>query len=165
MGVPGIGKSRLIGALSVCAATHAERGELEEASNQVEELIPLVREHGINGGIVPLIPYAEQLGVAVELRSAVEEAPGLHAPRWRQIMLLALDGEFRGASEIAVEMGSPTLEARNRLHVGRVLLERGFSAESRTELELARAFYRSVDATHWIEKTEDLLAQAQRASA
>jgi hypothetical protein len=154
----------LLGALCICAATHAERGDLDAASTLAWELIPLIREYGLNGAISAVIPFAAELGVADELRTAVEEAAGRRT-RWRQLLLRALDGDYRGATEIAAEMGSPTLEARHHLHAGKELLAGGFWAESQAGFEQALAFYRSVDATYWVEKSENLLAQAQRASA
>jgi len=158
-------RGELVGASSLLAATHAEQGELEAASALVAEVIPALREHGFHGAVGAVAPFAEQLGVAHELRTAIEEAPGARASRWREVTLLALDGNLRGAADLYADSGNPTLEAEARLHAGERLLEQGLHGEGEAELEKALAFYRSVEATYYVEKAETLLAQAQRDSA
>ena len=79
--------------------------------------------------------------------------------------MLILDGDLRGAADLHAEMGSPTLEAEDRLHAGRRFVEQGHRAEADVELQKALAFYRSVDATAYVAEIEALLAGAQSESA
>jgi tetratricopeptide (TPR) repeat protein len=153
------------GALSLLAEALAERGELGEARTLMVEVVRLVREHGAHGGLTAVAPYAERLGIRDELAAAIEVAPGPMQPRWRKVVALMLDGDLRGAADLHAEMGSPTLEAEDRLHAGRRFLELGLRADAEVELERALAFYRSVDATAYIAEIEALLAGAQSESA
>ena len=156
----------LIGvALSLLAAALAERGELSEARTLMAQVIQLVREHGLHGALTAVAPHAELLGIRDELAAAVEDAPGPRLPRWRKIVVLILDGDLRGAADLHAEMGSPTLEAEDRLHAGRRFVEQGHRAEADVELQKALAFYRSVDATAYVAEIEALLAGAQSESA
>jgi hypothetical protein len=54
-------------------------------------------------------------------------------------------------------MGSPTNEAFYRLAAAEALIAAGRRAEGEAELERALAFYRSVDATAYLERAETLL--------
>jgi hypothetical protein len=62
-------------------------------------------------------------------------------------------------------MGNPTLEARQRLFAGSLLVEQGAYAAAEAELEKALAFYRPVAATYFVGLAEGALARAQRDSA
>jgi hypothetical protein len=76
-----------------------------------------------------------------------------------------LDDDFVGAAEGFVAMGNPTLEARQRLFAGELMMDRGRPAEGEVELEKALAFYRPVDATYFVGLAEAALARARRESA
>jgi tetratricopeptide (TPR) repeat protein len=156
---------QLIGALALLSASYCERGEPSQAAAHVNELVTLIKEHGVHGALGPVVTYASELGVTDELRAAVQEAPGPRAMRWRQVILLGLDGDFAAAAAIYAEMGNPTLEARARLDAGALLIEQGDREAGEAELRKALAFYRSVDAAHFVEKAELLLAQGQKESA
>jgi hypothetical protein len=155
---------QLVGALGILAAAHARRGELHEASLLVEELVPMVRAHGVHGGMWSVAPFAEELGATDRLRAAVTDAPG-RASRWRHTVLLSLDGEYRGTADLFAEMGNPTLEAEARLLAGERFVDQALGADGETELTQALAFHRQVEATHYVERAERALAQAQRESA
>jgi hypothetical protein len=156
---------QLVGALAILAATHARRGELHEASLLVEELVPMVRAHGVHGGMWSVAAFAEELGATDRLRAAVADAPGRKASRWRRTVMLSLDGDYRGAADLFAKMGNPTLEADARLLAGERFVDQGLGADGEIELTRALAFHRQVEATHYVERAERALAQAQRESA
>ena len=100
-----------------------------------------------------------------ELRAAIEKAPGPEFRGWQDAFLLVLAGDLRGAADRFAAMGNATFEARQRLHAGERLLTSGQRAASAVELQKALDFYRSVDATLFVERGEALLAATQMESA
>ncbi|MEX2614441.1 MAG: adenylate/guanylate cyclase domain-containing protein [Gaiellaceae bacterium] len=150
----------LVAALLTCAARHAERGELAEARALVDEAIPIVRETGVARGVVELVPFAESLDVRDALREAMEANPPRRDIPWRNAALLALRDDLRDAADIFSAAGNPTFEAELRLYGGERLIEAGRRREGEAELEKALAFYRSVGATFFIQRGEQLLAKS-----
>jgi predicted ATPase/class 3 adenylate cyclase len=148
---------------SLLAATLCEQGQFEPAATLLSEAIPAVRHYGAHGMLTNVAPYARALGLADELRAAVEASP--HSKVWAAIIECQLDGDFVGAAELFAEMGNPTLEARQRVFAGELLVDRGEYAEGEAELNKALAFYRPVAATYFIGLAEAALARAQRESA
>jgi tetratricopeptide (TPR) repeat protein len=161
---------QLTGALGLLAVTHAERGELAEAGALVREAVPLdmitlVSQYGAHGSLVTLAPYAEELGIASELRAAIDDAPNPAQHRWPEAILLGLDGDLTGAADFLAEMGSPTLEARLRMHAGERFLRDGRQKEGVAELQRALAFYAGVEAPAYVTRIEHALDAAHSASA
>lgn len=155
--------ARLAAVAAVSAGNYAELGRWDDARRLVHELIPVIRAHPGAAGLESMVaPHAGRLGVREELREIVETAP---PSAWNDASLLSLDLDFRGAAEVFAAMPSPTLEAWQRRSAGAHLIEAGRHAEGEAELQKALAFYRSVGATFFIKRAEDLLAKAQRDSA
>jgi class 3 adenylate cyclase/tetratricopeptide (TPR) repeat protein len=148
---------QLAATLAQCAAAHAERGEFAEGRTLVEEIIDLVRTHGLHGGITAAALHAERLGVTDELRAAVEAAPGPRAIPWREVLRLVLAGDLRAAADIFAAMPNPTFEAEVRLHAGERLADLGRREDAEAELRKALAFYRSVDARSHVRRIEERL--------
>ena len=159
------GRTYVAETLAYCAATHAERGEDEQALVPLREAIQLTRDHGMTSCLAVCAHFAGRLGVSEKLRQAVEQTEGTEFRGWREPILLALAGDARGAADQFAAMPNPTFEARQRLFGGEYLVDAGRHAEGETELRKALSFYRSVDAGYFVEKAEGLLAQAQRDSA
>jgi hypothetical protein len=155
----------LVAALSLSAAAAAGSGRLEESRALVSEIVPMVRDFGPHGALVRLGVFAERLGVVDDLRAALAHGAGASARLWRQAIELALAGELIAAADVVAAMGSPALEALLRLSAGERLIADGRRDAGDVELERALAFYRSVDATHYIARIEGELAGAQRDSA
>src|SRR5262249_30800290 len=74
---------------SILAATLCMRGELDAARALLAEAIPAVRQYGAHGMLESVAPYASELGLADELRAAVEASPHSHA--WAAIIVRQLD--------------------------------------------------------------------------
>jgi hypothetical protein len=92
-------------ALAVLAEAHVELGRTETAGACVEEMIPLVREHGMTGAITEIAPHATTLGLRDELAEAVETAPGPRAIRSREVLAFMLDDDLRSAVESPLAEG------------------------------------------------------------
>jgi class 3 adenylate cyclase/tetratricopeptide (TPR) repeat protein len=150
-------------ASSLIAATLCSRGELEPAASLLSELIPTVREYGAHGMLATVAPFAKTLGLAEELRAAVEG--GANWTAWSRIVICQLDDDFARAAELFAAMGNPTLEARQRLFAGERLIDLGMLAEGEVELRKALAFYRPVGATYYVDRAQAALARAQSESA
>jgi tetratricopeptide (TPR) repeat protein len=155
----------LVAALSLSATAAAERGRLEESRALASEVIPMVRDFGAHGALVRLGVFAEQLGVVDDLRAALAHGAGASARLWRQAIDLVLADELAAAADAVAGMGSPALEAFLRRHAGERLIADGRRDAGDVELERALAFYRSVEATHFIAQIEGELAGSQRDSA
>jgi len=150
--------AQLVAALALCSATYAERGEHDEAAALLEELLPVLRRHGPHGALSRVAHFADQFGVVDELREVLEE--NTHDLPWIRAALLALNGDLRAAADVFAEMGNLTLEAEQRLHAGERSIERGRRSEGEAELRRALAFYRSVEATRYVDRAEALLRKS-----
>jgi class 3 adenylate cyclase/tetratricopeptide (TPR) repeat protein len=150
----------LLANLDANVLAHEDLGRAAEAAELAREAIGLAGEY----------PYAAGWGLAFgtslsrvslafeqERRQALERAP---AGPWKDLALVCLDGDFVRAAEIWAAAGSPTLEARARLRAAEDLIEAGRRTEGEAELEQALAFYRSVGATFYVDRSERLLAGA-----
>ena len=153
----------LVPALVAVARIAALGGRNGEARPLAAEALDLVRTNpafSVNVGRLAVV--ADRLGVRSEARELVELAPD--SP-WKRAALAGLEGDFRRAAEIYDEMGLATLAAQSRFAAGELLIEQGKRAEGEAELVRALEFYRSVDATFFIERGEALLAGVQSESA
>ena len=94
------------------------------------------------------------------LREALEDAP---PGPWKDLAFVCLDRDFVRAADIWAAGGSPPLEARVRLRAAEELVENGRRAEGEEQARRALEFYRSVAATHYIDRCETLLEEAKSA--
>ena len=146
--------------LGTVARAFEQHGRLEEARALARELVDLSAAH----------PHEALLGLCLdfvyarlaaefepELRNALEGAP---AWPWRELALVCLDRDFVRAAEMWAEAGSPTWEARLRLRAAEELIETGRRAEGELELRKAMSFYRTVGATYFIQRGEQLLPKS-----
>ena len=143
-------------ALVRIAWAYLQVGRASDARAAFAEAIPILRKY----------PYARPWTlpeVALELgeTSAVREIlAGLPPSPGYRAMLAVLDGDFEEASEQYAAAGILLFEAEARLRAAEQLLAAGRSAEGEVELEKALTFYRSVGATLFIERGEQLLAKS-----
>jgi class 3 adenylate cyclase/tetratricopeptide (TPR) repeat protein len=85
------------------------------------------------------------------------------ASPWRDATLAEAAGEPERAADIYHGMGMPAIEAHVRFNAGEAFLEEGRTADGLAELENALDFFRSVQATFFLERGEALLAEAKSA--
>jgi len=150
-------------AASLLGSTLCSQGDFDDAAALLADSIPSIHQYGAHGMLTLIAPYARTLGLAQELRVAVEATSHSHA--WARVILRQLDDDFVEAAELFMAMENPTLEARQRLFAGELLVEQGALAEAELELRRALAFYERVAATYFVGMAEDALARAQRESA
>jgi class 3 adenylate cyclase/tetratricopeptide (TPR) repeat protein len=135
---------------------NATLGRIAEARAQAAEAVEFARAHTDFAGLLgQLTPVAAELGLEPEIRAAIHDAPD--GP-WETVARAEADGDFSRAADLFAELGSPTLEARDRLAAAEQLFAAGRRDEGEAELERALAFYRSVGATAYLEQGEALLA-------
>jgi class 3 adenylate cyclase/tetratricopeptide (TPR) repeat protein len=142
--------------VGVCEAL----GSMDDARELVHEAVELARRypHGATWGVGFGISFSRSVaGFEDELREILELAP---AGPWKELVLVCLDREFVRAAEIWAEAGTPTWEARLRLRAAEELIETGRQAEGEIELRKALAFYRTVGATYYLQRGEQLLAKS-----
>jgi class 3 adenylate cyclase len=82
---------------------------------------------------------------------------------WKTLAFAYLDDDFVRAADMWAEAGSPTQEARVRLRAAEELIETGRRDEGQQQAQIALAFYRSVDATYFMERCEALLRELKTA--
>jgi class 3 adenylate cyclase/tetratricopeptide (TPR) repeat protein len=153
----------LLPTLDLCVGVFEALGSLDEARDFVREAAGLARRypHAATWGMIFGISISRSVtGFEEELREILELAP---ARPWKDVVLVCLDQQFVRAAEIWAEAGSPTWEARLRLRAAEELIESGRRAEGEDQARSALAFYRTVGATSYIQRGEQLLAEAATA--
>jgi tetratricopeptide (TPR) repeat protein len=145
------------GAATTAFETH---GLLDEASGLAREVVELARAYPHDAvWSLPLEFLFSRVALEFEseLREALESAP---PGPWKDLAFCCLDRDFVRAAEMCAEAGSPTWEARLRLRAAEEFIETGRRADGEAELQKAIAFYRTVGATFFIQRGEQLLAKS-----
>jgi class 3 adenylate cyclase/tetratricopeptide (TPR) repeat protein len=159
-----VGDMDLLGAaLSVRGAMCAVLDRWPEAHEIASELVTLAPE--MPRGIAAfglLAPYADRLHELGAIHTMLE---GWTPDVWTDQIRYALEGDLIAAADLLAALPSVTLESRMRMAAGERLLAERRLAEGTQQLLASLAFHRSVGATYWIRRAEDLLAGAQRDSA
>ena len=150
-------------ALALAARVARRTDRLGEAVEFIDELLTLWRErpgtvlHSHLQSFVDAADVLASLGRGPEL-----EAIGAKAAvqtRWIAAANAHVRGDFQQAADIYAETGSLPDEAYARLRAAEALIEAGDRVDGDRELQRALAFYRSVDATAYLQEGEALLAQ------
>jgi class 3 adenylate cyclase len=146
--------------LGAAIAAFEAHGRLDDARALSRELVDLARLYPHEAALTLSLDFLlarAALDYELELRKVLRDAPH---PRWKDLALTCLDRDFVRAAEMWAESGSPTWEARLRLRAAEELIESGRRAEGEVELAKALAFYRTVGATFFIQRGEQLLAKS-----
>ena len=143
--------------LGIVADCLWQLGLVDESRALADETLAAAHQHAGFDVASGLAPIADELDITEEVRLLVESNPG---GVWRFAALIELDRDFARAADIYAEMGVVTAEAHARLLVAERLLAEGRRAEGEAELQKALAFYRSVGATFFIQRGEQLLAKS-----
>jgi len=150
------------GAATTAFETHGLHDEARDMARKVVELARTYPHHAVWALPFEFLVSRVALEFESELREAVEDAP---PSPWKELTFACLDRDFVRAADMWADTGSPTWEARYRLRAAEELIETGRRAEGEAELQKALAFYRTVGATFYINRIEDLRAKGQRDSA
>jgi len=148
----------LVPSLAWCGYVYATLGRVDEARELADEVIAFGRQHPDRlGPIGSLAHVAVQLGIEDTLRELLDLAPDRP---FNVVARAAVHGDYSGAADFLARMGSPTLEAFNRLDAAESLIAAGRREDGEAELERALAFYRTVSATAYLERGNALLMSA-----
>ncbi|HJR94367.1 MAG TPA: AAA family ATPase [Gaiellaceae bacterium] len=147
----------LVPALVRNAWVNMQVGRGREARALFLEAVPVLRKH----------PYARPwmiAEVAVDLgeTSAIREIfTGLTPSPGSRAMIAVLDGRFDEAAELYGVAHNRLFEAEARLRRAEQLFTAGQAADGGEQLDKALAFYRSVGATHFVERGQRLIEEAK----
>jgi class 3 adenylate cyclase/tetratricopeptide (TPR) repeat protein len=145
--------------LAAVSSAFETRGRMAEARALARELVSLARSYPQDAAYAMSFDFLFTriaLEHEPELREILGNAP---FPKWKALDFACLDRDFVRAAEMWSEGGSPTFEARLRLRAAEELIEAGRRTEGAEQLEKALDFYRSVGATFYINRAEQLLAK------
>jgi class 3 adenylate cyclase/tetratricopeptide (TPR) repeat protein len=133
-------------------------GRIEEARPLAEEALEIVgRQPRMAGVLGIIVGVADGLGIR-ERMLEILTADSAEVSPWREAALATTTEDFSRAAEIYDEMGAHALVAEVQLDAARALIESGRRKEGEVELQKALAFYRSVGATFFVQRGEELLA-------
>ena len=136
-------------------------GDPARADRALEEAVGLLHDSEAMGDpqdwqveLVMALDRADRPGVAGELTERLPDVP------WRDACRAIVRRDYEVAADVLGSLGDAPLEAIARLTAGRALATDGRLAEAETQLELARAFWRSVGATAFLREADEVLARA-----
>ncbi len=133
-------------------------GDSAAAAVPADELLAAWRRAGASALVsveaADLAIVLSELGRGYELRETVADVT--LATRWLDAARAYASGDLEHAAETYREMGSLPDEAFTRLQLSRTALDAGRTADARPQLERALAFYRSVQATAFLDAAEPL---------
>jgi hypothetical protein len=135
----------------------AELGELDRARELAAELLPTIGTGARLDGLIDFAWVAGDVGLAdelLELLGRLEPASSLWLRAGREI----LEGDLAGAAETFAEIGCVPDEAEARLRDAETLVLAGRRAEADAQLAGALSLYRSLGATRYLQRGEQLLA-------
>jgi hypothetical protein len=133
-------------------------GRRDEARELATEALDLVREHiALAANMGPATIALDVLGLHDEVIRLLELAP---PGPWVEAIMAEAQGDFARACELYAIYGAPTFEAESSLLAGEKLIAAGRRDEALPFLESALAFYRTVGATFFIQRGEELLAKS-----
>jgi class 3 adenylate cyclase/tetratricopeptide (TPR) repeat protein len=151
----------LCGPLAFRARLHAELGQTKDAAGLAEELLTTWGE--TRAGYVELWALdawfvSRSCGSEARLQSAIDEF-GVAIP-WLEVVTSLIRRDFGAAVERLELMGAVSAAAEARLWAGECLVEQGRHADASANLERAIAFWRSIGAARYLQRSESLLAAA-----
>jgi class 3 adenylate cyclase/tetratricopeptide (TPR) repeat protein len=152
---------RVLSALLELADGLAWLGRDDEARALAAEGIEIARANPALGAHLGAIAdHARALGVAAEVIEVASSAPD--GP-WRDATLAMARGDLEQAAQFFERARIFVFEAEVRFVAAEWLFEGGATTDGLAELEKALAFFRSVDATFFLDRGEALLREARSA--
>jgi class 3 adenylate cyclase/tetratricopeptide (TPR) repeat protein len=101
--------------------------------------------------------FAAELGLVDELRGLVHRLP---PGPFKDVSSADLDRDFERAAQVFADLGFASGEAERRLRAAEELISAGRLREGEAQLQGALAFYRSVGASFFIQRGDQLLAKS-----
>jgi DNA-binding SARP family transcriptional activator len=155
-------------ALVVRAMVQLAQGRREDASSLAQELlargsvlvIALLEMH-LAATPIELAWLLRDLGTEAALHRVLASTP---SNPWLEATSAIANGELADALQLVARIGAPSIEAYTQLRAGQDLTEAGQYAQAEPLLRNALAFYRSVDATRYIDHAEAALAARNQPS-
>jgi class 3 adenylate cyclase/tetratricopeptide (TPR) repeat protein len=144
--------------LSINVLALEDLGEHDRAATLVAEVVELARRYPHAMGWGTAFGVAQSHAVTPFVAELQEIANGARPSPWKDLVLACLERQLVRGAEIWAEAGSPTWEAHLRLRAAQDLFQAGRQADAETQLELAVGFYRTVGATFYVSRAEELLA-------
>jgi class 3 adenylate cyclase/tetratricopeptide (TPR) repeat protein len=142
----------LMPGLTGAARLLVEAGRLDEARELAGDALA---GQPLGWALADLAFVAEQLGCAEELTAQLERAT---PTRWADAARATLRGDFAEAAALFEEIGERELESLARERAAEQFLAEGRRTEAEEQLARAVAFYRSVGATRYLRRADELLA-------
>jgi len=137
------------------------QGFSEDAAKTLVEAVELLSDSESVGDpqhahveIVSELVATDHLDVAKVFTERLPDVP------WREACRAIVRREYAVAADVLESMGCRPLEADLRLWAAQSLAVEGWLSEAERQLELARAFYRSVGATAYLREADEILAAA-----
>ncbi|MCA1832148.1 MAG: AAA family ATPase, partial [Actinobacteria bacterium] len=153
------GPEVLLPAITCLAHISNEVGNKERAAGLASEFLSTMQgRRGIDLAIWCIHELAWTLASLGRGEELVEALRGRTSP-WARAAVACAEGDAVGAAAIFAGMGVVTQEAFVRLQAGRAFISAGRAEEGDEQLRQARAFYRSVGASRYIEECNNLLAE------
>jgi class 3 adenylate cyclase len=154
---------RVLPSLAASALSRLLLGKEGEARELAEETLGVVRENvDMAAAASQLLIAGDALGIREEFGELAALAP--EGP-WKDLMIAGSAGDLARMADLYARFGCVTPEALTRMFEGESLVRAGRQAEGEAEIGRALAFYRSVEATFFVDRSEAALAAAQSASA
>ena len=144
--------------LSHCALVRGLRAEADSALDEVTSSIAASESAGdVQQWHVELILLLVLAGRFEDATAIVER---LAAGVWRDACRAVLEERHADAADILERTGEQPLQAELRLRAATILVAEGRLAEAQAQLDRARGFWRSVDATALLRDADQILAAA-----
>jgi class 3 adenylate cyclase len=143
-------------ALATSARAYMLLGRTAVARARAREFMAAAREVDEAPMVVPaLSDFASELELVAEFRELVDLMPPGMA---RDVASADLDCDFQRSADLFADLGFASGEAGRRLRAAEQLIGAGQRQAGESELQRALAFYRSVGATFFVRRGEELLA-------
>jgi hypothetical protein len=141
-----------------------DAGYVEEATSLISELLTLWRRrfdtYPASAWVTDLAYVLDALG---RRRALIGRARSAKTPtRWLEAAGAFAARDYPTAAGLYADIGSLPDEACTRLRLAEVLLETGRHSDAEAAAAQALSFFRSVEATPYVERAETLLASLTR---
>lgn len=145
-------------ALGIAAFTRLANGDKDGAAHLLTEVLELpgASAHFGSEWLTDLPWVALALGRSAEFIAAAEQSPPYP---WREAVVAVAARDFEHAASVYERIGARADEAIARLRAAETLATAGRRAEADAQLRPALAYFREIEATHYLKEAKSLLTQ------